>query len=167
MWKFYYYPQWRFDLLEQYLDYMEANGYRLVYVSFLYFFKFQKSNPRKVHYLYSYSFLKESGMIDQDYQMRKKYNAMEIHSSFFFPTKVLRITTIPAPIEEFDEFRKKYLLHVLLQKLIFVLLFGVGILGGLFNHSGCTVMIIALFVWLGFLFYYLIGMGYMHHKCRS
>ena len=167
MWKFFFYPQWRYDLLENYLNDMEAKGYRLTYVSSHYFFKFTAAIPKRVSYLYSYTFIKEIGMIEQDHLLRKQWNAQTIDSSFFLSTTIHRITDTNANCTDFINFREKYLLHVLIQKIIFVLLIGIGVLGISFSPA-CSVVSKWFYVvtWLILLFYYLVGVIHMVHKRR-
>ena len=106
MLKVFIYPQWRYDLLEQFLERMELSGYRVSSVSFIYLFRFQSAPPRKVRYLYSYTFIKEYGLLDLEYKMRKDHHANEIASSFFFPTTILRITDVNIPVAAFVECRQ-------------------------------------------------------------
>ena len=166
MLKVFIYPQWRYDLLEQFLEKMELSGYRVSSVSFFYLFRFQSAPPREVRYLYSYAFFRETELLGLEHKMRKNHHANEVESSFFFPTTILRITDVKTPFHEFTERRQKYIQHVLVQKLLLVLLLGVGVLGCLLKHVGSASLFMTC-IWSVFVVYYLVGISFIRRKSKT
>ena len=65
---------------------MEQNGYRLDKISHSYWFYFNESTPKEMHYFLSYKSFRGQSMGWCDYALEKNYNAHEIKSNMCFYT---------------------------------------------------------------------------------
>ena len=83
--KFLFFHLWKLEKLEEYLEIMEKNGYRLDSVKHSYWFCFKESNSKEMHYFLSYkSFVKPSmGMVDYALLSRHNANIVKTKMCFF------------------------------------------------------------------------------------
>ena len=125
MWKIILFPQWNYEHAEKRLVQMEAEGYRLEYACLFWLFRFHKSSPRIVRYVFTYSFLKEWGMTEYEYELKQRCKANKVRSGFYFSSEIYRVTDYEQDISNVLEFRDMYLNHVMLQKIFLLGLFGI------------------------------------------
>lgn len=117
MWRFIYYPQWKYETIEKKLKMLEEQGYRLEKVWLLYFFNFKKVRPRKTRYIFTYTFVKEWGMIECGYWLRRQFGANTIPAYLCSSTIIYRITDEHQDLPVIYAFRNQYLRHVMKLKI--------------------------------------------------
>lgn len=122
MWRFRFYSQWNYEKVEAWLGQMEENGWRLAEVRANYFFRFQKAAPSNAKYIFTYTFLKEYGMIDCEQQLKREFSANAV-AGRFCAASVYRICKGERDLSGVITFRRNYLKHVLRKKLLLVSLF--------------------------------------------
>lgn len=115
MWKFIWFPLWRYELIERKLEELEQRGLRVETVCLFWLFKFKVSEPKTVRYIFTYTFPKDWGMIDLDINLKRYYRANPIKSRCLFSWNLYRITDITQEVEV-GLFRRKYIQGVLLKK---------------------------------------------------
>lgn len=167
VWMFIFFPLWKYDMIEQKLEQLEQNGLRLEKACFFWFFKFVKSAPREVRYIFTYTFLKEWGMIECNYLLQRQYRANKINTGCFFLPDIFRITDVDCPISEIIAFRKVYFKHVIEQKIIvsLMMVFFFGVCAVSLCDSDlvwlyiliCLLLIISIVIMV----YYLFGMVFI------
>ena len=126
MWRVYLYPLWKITALERYLEYMESCGFRLECVYWRYIFRFAKSPPKKVRYLYSYSFVKEYEMHLYEHEIRREYNANPIMVKGLDGTSVHRVCSLDADLTDFKNKRNWYLRRLVLKRIAFSVIYFLG-----------------------------------------
>ena len=124
--KFFFYFIWKSDKLETFLNEMEEKGFRLDHVSFRYFFSFKRAKPKSVRYVDAYTFMKDCGMMQYSYDIRRN-NAADIvpvyHSGLM---QIHRVPDRQADLSDFETGRNRYMRGVLLQKIVFLLFILMG-----------------------------------------
>lgn len=120
MWKFYFYSQWQYSKAETWLEMMEAKGFRLVDIKFFCFFRFKKVSPKKVQYLFTYTFPKDSTW--EHYEMLQKvkgeFCGNQIGKNHIFAPDVYRICNLDANLKTVRMFWQQYLKRVFLLKML-------------------------------------------------
>lgn len=114
---FRFYPQWNYERIELWLAEMERQGYRLDKVICYWWFSFVKAKPKNVRYIFTYNFIKESAMLECEYELRSRYHADLIKSPGIFYVSIYR-ETHGANLTEIVTFRQTYLKHVFSQKML-------------------------------------------------
>lgn len=74
-----------------------------------------KAKPKNVRYIFTYNFIKESAMLECEYELRSRYHADLIKSPGIFYVSIYR-ETHGANLTEIVTFRQTYLKHVFSQK---------------------------------------------------
>lgn len=143
MWRIIIYPQWKYETIESKLKTLEEDGYCLSEVWFLYLFKFKKVPPRKTRYIVIYTFLKEWGMIEYGYWLRRKLGANTISAHPFSSTTFYRITDECQDLPDLFTFRNRYLRHVVKLRFGFSIVAAGWFCGILILASGILGRIIA------------------------
>ena len=123
MWKVILYPQWKYDHVEKLLTEYEKRGLRLQRVVFCYLFQFVPSTPKETIYLFSYTFVKEWGMLQASYELRRYHGANRIHVQGSGGIEIYRMINQGHDFDEFYQFRYAYLKHVLKVKSFFSMFF--------------------------------------------
>lgn len=116
--KFIFFTFWNMEKVEKILNEQEQNGYRFVKSRFRYFFTFQKSTPRKVQYVFTYIFLKDTWPI-LDWQILLKsdeYRGLSMQQQGYL--EIFRITKENVDLQDFYMDRLLYTRRVLIQKTI-------------------------------------------------
>lgn len=143
MWRIIIYPQWKYETIEKKLKTLEEDGYRLSEVWFLYLFKFKKVQPGKARYIVTYTYLKEWGMIEYGYWLRRKLGAHSISAFPFSSTTFYRIKDESQDFPELFTFRNHYLRHVVKLRIGFSIVTAGWFCGILILASGILGRIIA------------------------
>lgn len=166
MYKIFLYHQWQYEKAENYLEKMEADGYRLLDVHFSFLFRFKKATPRRTKYVFLYHYIKD---YDLSHYSVKEYlcgscKAIQVCGSKYFEPEVYRITLPDVDLKPILRFRNRYLKRVFLIKIGTASLFVVPtlllIILGCWPHSGInaifllTTTVIATVI----IIYYLTGL---------
>lgn len=119
MHKLLFYPIWKLEKAELFLDEMALKGFCLDRIYFRYLFLFKVSNARKSKYVLFYAFVKEYEIWTYAYNLRKTYGACPIRSFGDNSVVTYRITKEDADLSEFIEFRTSYIKRIMIHKIIF------------------------------------------------
>lgn len=169
--KFIFFPLWKIEDIEKYLESMEQNGYRLEKIKFSYWFCFTKSTSKQMCYFLSYKSFRGSGMGHYDYALLSKHGANPVESKWCFYT-MYRTKDYKENMSLLYESRLDYiktkLLENALTSLFLIVLFSVIFLFAVVNQSGhsailvfCPIMGICVFLTI-YYFY-----GYFKQKIKS
>lgn len=123
MWKFIFYPQWNYEVIEKKLSDLERTGYRLERIRFFWFFMFVKCKPKNANYIFTYNFLKEHPMLESEYELRSKYNANQIDGGNWLYTSIYRVTQTDYDLNSIKKFRCEYLKKIFIKKILFSVAF--------------------------------------------
>jgi len=168
MWKIIVFPQWNYEYAEKKLEQMERLGYRLEYMCLCWLFIFRKSSPRNVRYIFTYSLPKECGMLDCEYELRRRCKANKVPASCCFFSQIYRITDLEQDVQMILNFRSRYLIRALLQKIFLTGFYGmlavIGYVDSLCKKTPptlfCLVGVLAFFLAL----YYLTGIIWIKRR---
>ena len=118
-------PIWKCDEIEVKLERLENDGWRLEKISGFRKFKFVKVSPKATKYFFTYSFVKESGMIQTEQLLKRKYKATEISGNFIEGLKTTSVSRITreADLLQRKVYRNIYLRHLVLQYILIGLMF--------------------------------------------
>lgn len=119
--KFIFFPFWNMEKAEKILCEQEQNGYRFVGSRFRYFFIFQRSTPKKVQYVFTYIFPKDTWPILEWESILKsdEYRANLIQKGY---CNIFRITKEDVDLRDFYMDRLRYLRLTLIKKTILSIL---------------------------------------------
>ena len=81
---FKYFPLWKIEDIERFLESMEQQGYRLEKIKYSYFFHFKKSSPKQMNYFISDKSFRGKSMGNCDYALLSRYRAHPIESTMCF-----------------------------------------------------------------------------------
>ena len=84
--KFVFFPLWRIEDVEKYLESMEQKGYRLEKIKHSYWFYFKESTSKQMCYFLSYKSFRGSSMGYCDYALLSNHSANPIESQYCFYT---------------------------------------------------------------------------------
>ena len=84
--KFVFFPSWKIENVEKYLEDMEQKGYRLEKIKHSYWFYFKESVPKQMCYFLSYKSFRGSGNGHCDYALLSQHGANPIESKTCFYT---------------------------------------------------------------------------------
>ncbi len=84
--KFVFFPLWKIEDVEKYLESMEQKGYRLEKIKHAYFFYFKESIPKSMCYFLSYKSFRGRSMEHCDYALLSEHSANPIKSKMCFYT---------------------------------------------------------------------------------
>ena len=118
MWKFFFYPQWRYDRAERFLKTQEIQGYRVTKWFFFWWFKFQRARAKNTNYVFCYTFPKSDEMLRQESDLKSMYNANLVSSSVLGLTSLYRVTNSSLDLSPVLRARHSYLKKVFIQKII-------------------------------------------------
>lgn len=82
--EFVFFPLWKIEDVEKYLESMEQKGYRLEKIKHSYYFHFKESKPKQMCYFLSYKSFRGSSMGHCDYALLSKHSANPIKSKWCF-----------------------------------------------------------------------------------
>ena len=133
--KFIFYTLWTCNKLEKYLENMESTGLRLSRFSFTYWFDFVESKPKHVHYFYSTSFIKDVEMLEDEYQVRKKYDAKPIPSISSGLNHIHRFSRTKIDIDELRRIRNNIPRRIILKKSVVYIIALMGVVCGYFLYD--------------------------------
>ena len=119
--KFFLFPLWKVDKIEESLSELEQRGWRLDGLSAFNCFRFVESSPKDASYFFTYKLLKENGMADIEHFLKSKYGADPVRgtpaASILHEVCVYRITTC-ADLDKPRFYRNIYLQHLVRQKIL-------------------------------------------------
>ena len=180
--KRWFYPYWKADKLDEWLADNEARGLRLDHVSYFGRYVFRTVRPKEVVYYATFADLKETGMMDVGFHIKKELKADEIKagSAALYLQSIFRISK---PLDEsmrieLDIQRNSYLRHFATNHLLiwgFVLLLLCGVTFYiLFSKNAAqggqwSVLSFAA-ICLGFFLYHVVGriaLNKQHKKLRK
>jgi len=84
--KFVFFPLWKIEKVERYLESMEQNGYRLEKVRYSHYFYFKKSEPKQMSYFISYNSFRGKSMGSCDYFLLSNHGALPIQTHMCYYT---------------------------------------------------------------------------------
>ena len=84
--KFVFFPSWKIENVDKYLEDMEQKGYRLEKIKHSYWFYFKESVPKQMCYFLSYKSFRGSGNGHCDYALLSQHGANPIESKTCFYT---------------------------------------------------------------------------------
>ena len=121
--KFFFFPVWKAEKIEQKLSCLEQEGWRLTKGAAPFLFCFTQSKPKETQYFLTYSDTKELGMWNIEHYLKSKLNADELKNfSFGLMTtvNVYRITQ-STNLEKPRFYRNIYLQHYVLMRILLFL----------------------------------------------
>lgn len=161
--KFIFFPLWKIEDIENFLEMMERKGFRLVNVKFSYCFCFEPTQPKEVCYFLSYKSFRGESMDHYNYALLSEHKANPVKTKMCY-FSVLRTKEEKKKMLLLYEGRLDYIKSKILEKLItslvitllFVTLFFLAIYATATITDFC---ILLLFVGLGIFSttYYCIG----------
>lgn len=123
--KFFSYPLWKIEKLEETLSNLEQMGWRLDRVSPVNCFHFVESSAKDTSYFFTYKLIKENGMADIEHYLKSKLSAHPVcgtpAASILHSVYVYRIVSCE-DLEKPRFYRNIYLQHLVCQKILFGLL---------------------------------------------
>lgn len=171
--KFIFFPLWRIEDIEKYLESMEQKGCRLEKIKHSYCFYFEESTPKQMVYFLSYKSFRGSSMGHCDYALSSKHSANPIKSKWCFYT-MYRTKEYKENLSLFYEVRLDYIKTKLLEKaltsLFLTILFVTIILAAIIIKSSYKEiylfsLIIGMCVYLTV--YYFYGYFKQKNKCKN
>ncbi len=170
--KFIFFPLWKIENLEKYLETMEQNGYRLDKISHSYWFYFNESTPKEMHYFLSYKSFRGQSMGWCDYALEKNYNAHEIKSNMCFYT-MYRTKEPKENLSLLYEGRLDYIKAKLLGKALTVLflaiLYSAVSVAAITFSTGKNIWLMGVFIgiFVCIAVYYFYGYFIQKNKCKN
>lgn len=82
--KFMFFPLWKIETIEEYIESMEQKGYRLEKIKHSYWFYFKESKPKQMSYFLSCKSFRKSSMECCDYALLSNHGANPIESTWCF-----------------------------------------------------------------------------------
>ena len=121
MTKFFFFPLWKIEKVEEKLSNLERNGWRLDRLSPFNCFHFVKASAKDASYFFTYNLIKDIGMADIEHYLKSKHNANPVRgttsTSIFHAVNVYRIVS-NADLEKPQFYRNIYLQHLVRQQLL-------------------------------------------------
>lgn len=119
--KFFFFPLWKVEKIEEELSTMEQNGWHLDRLSAFNCFHFVASSAKRTSYFFTYKLLRENGMADIEHFLKSKHGANPVHgtptASILHDVSVYRIAAC-ADLEKPRFYRNIYLQHLVCQKIL-------------------------------------------------
>ena len=171
--KFIFFPLWKIDDVEKYLECMEQKGYRLEKIKHSHYFYFKESIPKQMCYFLSYKSFRGKSMGHCDYALLSKHSANPIESKMCFYT-MYRTKERKENLSLLYEVRLDYIKMKLLEKaltaLFSTILFLTIILAAIITQSSYKEIylfspIIGICVYLTI--YYFYGYFRQKNKCEN
>lgn len=113
--KFIFFPLWRIEELEQELEKMEMNGYRLTDVKYSYWFTFKESRSKEMCYFLSYKSFRGSSLGSVEYSLESKHKALLIDAEFCY-FSLYRANETKENMSFLYDMRMDYIKSILLEK---------------------------------------------------
>lgn len=171
--KYIFFPLWKIESLERYLENMEQNGYRLEKIKYSYCFYFKVSIPKEMRYYISYKSFRGQSMGSCDYALKSKYNANLIKSKMCFYT-MYRTKEQKENLSLLYEFRMDYIKIKLLEKaltgMFIAIMFAITCIAAIVTQSAIKdVVILAVFagICVCLTTYYFFGYFKQKSKCKT
>lgn len=119
--KFFFFPLWKIEKLEEKLSKLEHMGWRLDKLSPFNCFYFVESSAKNTSYFFTYKLIKENGMADIEHCLKSKYSANPVYgtpaASILHSMCIYRIVDCP-DLEKLRLYRNIYLQHLVRQKIL-------------------------------------------------
>ncbi|MBE6813733.1 MAG: DUF2812 domain-containing protein [Ruminococcaceae bacterium] len=170
--KIIFFNLWEIEKLEQFLEDMECNGFRLDNIKYSYCFCFKKSEPRLMHYFLSYKSFRGQSMDYCDYALESKYSSNQIKSKMCF-FSMYRTKVQKEELTLLYEVRMDYMKSKLLENALTVLFLAALLLIPLiaathFGTLSCNgILIIGVFVAICVVLTVYYFYGYYKQKNKS
>ena len=122
--KFFFFPLWNVEKIENELTQLEQNGWRLDRISFFHCFHFVEASPKKTSYFFTYKLIKENGMADVEHYLKSKLGANPVKGeldAIWQTAYVYRMESGP-DLEKPRFYRNIYLQHLVGQQILFGML---------------------------------------------
>lgn len=116
-----FFPLWKIEKLENKLNEMEEQGYRLDCIKYSYWFYFKKATPKSTDYILTYNMPRDNqpGMYIYERKLLSEHSASVIKSSKY---NVFRITGENRDFNDLIGYRSEYFQHVYFQFMLASLL---------------------------------------------
>lgn len=147
---FIFFPFWNMEKAEKILSAQERNGYRLVRLKFGCLFTFQRSTPRKVQYLFTYSFPKDYWPVMEWESTLKSdvYRANVMHRGHNY--SIFRVTKDNVNLQDFFVERLRYVQKTLIKKTIIATFFMLsGVFATLLGDFTGFGRLLSIFIFVG------------------
>ena len=119
--KFFFFPLWRIEKLEEKLSKLEQKGWRLDRLSPFNCFHFVEAAAKDTSYFFTYKLIKENGMADIEHFLKSKHSANPVPgtpaASIHHSVYVYRIVSC-VDLEKPRFYRNIYLQHLVCQKIL-------------------------------------------------
>lgn len=171
--KFVFFPLWKIEDIEKYLESMEQKGYRLEKIKHSYCFYFKESIPKRMCYFLSYKSFRGGSMGHCDYSLLSKHSANPVKSEWCFYT-MYRTKERKENLSLFYGVRSDYIKTKLLERaltsLFLTILFAAVVLAAIITKSNYKEIclfssIIGVSVYLTI--YYFYGYVKQKNKCKK
>lgn len=167
-----FFPLWRIEKLESYLENMEQQGYRLDNIKYSYCFFFKQSIPIQMQYFLSYKSFRGQSMGCCDYALTSRYGANNIKSKLSFYT-MYRTKEQKDRLSLLYEVRLDYirvkLLEYALTSMFCALIFIVTLTAQLIqsSYNGLWFLCIVVAICVCMTVYYFYGYCKQRKKCKN
>lgn len=172
--KIMFFPLWKIESVEKYLQNMEANGYRLEKIKHSYFFYFKESTPKQMCYFLSCKSFWGKGTGSCDYALESEHKAHAVESKMSFYT-MYRTKDSKENLSFLYGARLDYIKSILLERaltsLFLTVLFSVASFLAISNAQPPYKEFFLLGAIIGasvsFTFYYFCGYFKQKNKCKK
>lgn len=168
-----FFPLWKVENLEEYLEEMEKNGYRLNCVKYSYCFHFVDSMPKEMHYFLTYKSFRGKSMSHWDYALLSEHQANEVQTKMCFYS-VYRTKDQKENLSFLMKSRMAYLRGKLLENaltslLVTTLLTVIFVASSMTKASNMGILFMGIFTGIAafFSFYYFFGYFKYRNKCKK
>lgn len=155
--KYFFFPLWKIEKIEENLSVLERKGWRLDRLSPFNCFHFVESPAKNTSYFFTYKLIKENGMADIEHFLKSKHSANPVRGtpavSILHSVYVYRIVSC-AELEKPRFYRNIYLQHLVYQKILlgmFILIFCSFLLTFQLTSYGLQAEHITQWIFLGFI----------------
>ena len=170
---FKYFPLWKIDDIERFLESMEQKGYRLEKIKHSYFFYFKKSSPKQMNYFISCKSFRGQSMGHCDYALLSKHRAHPIESAMCFYT-MYRTKECKENLSLLYEVRLEYikasLFENFLTALFLAIFFSIPLFASLIfqsNNQRIWFFGVIIGICVCFAIYYFYGYLKQRKKCKN
>ncbi len=171
--KLLFFPLWKIEDLENYLEEMEYKGYRLENIKYSYLFCFKETAPKKMSYFLSYKTIRRPSMEHWDYALLSRHNANEIKSKMCFFT-MYRTKEHKYDLSLLFEGRLDFIKRIILEKaltamcltLLFLIVFILALVNQTINNYfwiSCVSIVICVYLTI----FYFYGYHKQSRKCKN
>ena len=170
---FKYFPLWKIEDIESWLESMEQKGYRLEKIKHSYFFYFKNSSPKQMNYFISYKSFRGKSMGHCDYALLSRYRAHPIESTMCFYT-MYRTKECKEVLLLLYEVRLDYIRANLFERfltaLFLTILFSIPLVASIIfqsNSPGIWLFGVMIGICVCFAIYYFYGYLKQKNKCKN